>query len=222
MVEDSQECVENCHERNLKEFEGKCVSACPAGAPYAQYKDGETGCVAACESDYATADGVCVERCSDPGTYFNRGSGVPKLCRACEAYEITVGMECMAACSSGTAYNESGYSCVSPTGCPFVEEQEFVNAEGVTDSRLVCLDNCGSKVFVKGEYGKMCVRECGADMLTLIKYGYTECVESCPKDQYYSDHSCVESCEVYVNNPANDPALYKCANNCGVKEGVIF
>ena len=68
----------------------------------------------------------------------------------------------------------------------------------------------------------MCVDKCDEGMFTLTKYGYTECVEKCPEGQYFNENSCVETCEVYMDNPTNDTALFRCADNCGTDYGVIF
>ena len=103
-----------------------------------------------------------------------------------------------------------------------MKEHTFVNSDGANDSRILCLDSCETKVFVKSEYGMMCIDKCAEGMLTLIKYGYTECIEKCPDGKYYSDNDCVATCDVYMDNPNNDTALFQCVNDCGVSQGVIF
>ena len=87
---------------------------------------------------------------------------------------------------------------------------------------MLCIDSCDTKVFVKTDYGSMCVDKCDDNMYTLARYGYTECVKSCPTGKFFSENSCVDSCEIYMDNPTNDPLLARCANNCGIDEGVIF
>lgn len=87
---------------------------------------------------------------------------------------------------------------------------------------MLCIDSCDTKVFMKTDYGSMCVDKCDDNMYALAKYGFTECVKSCPGNQFFNENSCVGECEIYMDNPTNDPLLARCANNCGIDEGVIF
>lgn len=193
----NSQCLESCP-KELKVFNGTCVSICPFDAPLESYITNDYNslsdlhCVASCEKGYYQFDNRCVYFCDNNYYYFN-GSCV-EICPKTAPYMSEVKsidrsmVQCFHQCKK-TQFSMD-FTCFDK--CP----------DGYLGYKQLCIRKCPSDSSYI--YNNLCVKGCK----TLR--GGMNCFDKCPKGTLHLDKTCVRTC------PSIKPYAFKdkCVRDC--------